>query len=65
MGVKREKAVDAGERLCYTSFYLSAGRVSFRARKCEDRPAIQGGNTGRSAAKFYKEVPNKWLLVQE
>ena len=51
--------------MCYTSFYLSADGFLF-VRICTGRAGHRGGNTGRCRmSSFYKEVPNKWLLVQE
>ena len=57
-----EKSLDPARRLCYTSFYLSAGRVYFRARIFSRCPARSGRQQAARAAKYYKEVPNRMAV---
>lgn len=57
-----EKRLDPRLIVCYTSFYLSAGRVYFRARIFSRCPACSGRQQAARAAKYYKEVPNRMAV---
>ena len=57
-----EKSLDPARRLCYTSFYLSAGRAVFARSNARKRRGTFREATGRLCGQYYKEVPIKMAV---